>query len=70
MSDDLFEEQKLPKARQIELAEDAARAVNVLVDAQFGLDCEVLREAINAQIACERALHHARYISDGGPVDG
>ena len=70
MNSSLFEEQKLPKAEQIKLANDAVQAVNALVAAQFGLEMEVLRAAVNAQAECYRALHHARSVPDGGPADG
>lgn len=70
MTDGLFEEQKMPRAQQIELAKNALQAVNCLVAAQFGLDMEVLRAAVNAQTECYRALHHARTGPDGGAADG
>lgn len=57
---DLFQEQQLPAAEQIRLAQEAVDAVNRLVDAQFTLSIDVLNHAVHAQVECYRALHMAR----------
>lgn len=60
--DDLFQEQQLPAAEQIRLAQEAVDAVNRLVDAQFTLSTDVLNHAVQAQVECYRALHMARQV--------
>lgn len=62
MHADLFEEQQLPAAEQIRLAQEAVDAVNLLVAAQFTLGTSVLQHAVNAQVECYRALHMAMQV--------